>query len=93
MPGRPDGSRVTIAPYDYDGELKKWPGAIGDMLRTPAGTYYEIVEWHRVVSRKHPKRYRLRCIKLGRLTGSAEPTGDLPGPLVWPIKWYPRGKQ
>jgi hypothetical protein len=87
MRPRPTGSPVTINPYDM-AEAEGPAPEPGDFIVTGAGTVYEVVSSDRIKPRGQlpvgvARRYRLRCIKHGRVDVSPEGR-------TFPLYWYPR---
>ena len=94
MPGAPVGATVTLT-YDLVHNLD-WPDPDeGDWLvsyseRTETwNTAYFILSARQVRSAVHPRRFALRCLKLGP-AGKAE---IREGDRVFPIVWYRRDRR
>lgn len=90
MPGRPNGSVVTLT-YDLDGE--GWPDPDRDDVvvtfhkgTEDISTIYLVLSVRQVRSQVHPRRFSLRCLKMGK---------EVPAEIgtVFPLFWYPRKRR
>lgn len=94
MAVRPIGSIVTLT-YDLVNN-PDWPApSEGDWLISWSehtetwGTAYLIKHARQVRSESHPRRFALRCLKIGP---KAE-AGIAPGDRFYPIVWYRRDRR
>jgi hypothetical protein len=94
MPGAPIGATVTLT-YDLV-HSPDWPDPDeGDWLvsyseRTETwGTAYLIIGARRVRSEINPRRFSLRCTKIGAAAGAGIGEAD----RVYPIVWYQRDRR